>query len=157
MAEPNFVRRIIGTVNTWGIDPSALVLEVTETSLIDKLEDAEKLLNQLRGSGFKIALDDFGTGYSSLAYIHRLPLDIVKLDQSLVKDLPEQRPIAIVKFITQLVRSLGAEAVGEGVETSVHRACLSGLGCHYGQGYLFGRPLERDAWFEFCQANAPKS
>ena len=157
MAEPNFVRRIIGTVNTWGIDPSALVLEVTETSLIDKLEDAEKLLNQLRGSGFKIALDDFGTGYSSLAYIHRLPLDIVKLDQSLVKDLPEQRPIAIVKFITQLVRSLGAEVVGEGVETSVHRACLSGLGCHYGQGYLFGRPLERDAWFEFCQANAPKS
>ena len=75
----------------------------------------------------------------------------MKLDQSLVKDLPEQRPIAIVKFVTQLVKSLGAQVVGEGVETSVHRACLSGLGCDYGQGYLFGKPLERDAWLAYCR------
>ena len=154
MAESDFVQRVIGTVSTWGVDPSHIVLEVTETSLIDRLEDAEAVLIELGDAGFKVALDDFGTGYSSLAYIHKLPLDIVKLDQSLVKDLPEQRPIAIVKFITQLVRSLGAEVVGEGVETSVHRACLGGLGCQYGQGYLFGRPLERDAWLAFCKANA---
>ncbi|MEC8051128.1 MAG: EAL domain-containing protein, partial [Myxococcota bacterium] len=129
----------------------SLVMEVTETSLIDRLDDAEALLAQLRHHGFQIALDDFGTGYSSLAYLHKLPLDMVKRDQSLVKDLPEQRPIAIVKFVTQLVKSLGAQVVGEGVETSVHRACLSGLGCDYGQGYLFGKPLERDAWLAYCR------
>ena len=151
LSDPDFISRIIGTVKTWGIDPTSLVMEVTETSLIDRLEDAEALLSQLRHHGFQIALDDFGTGYSSLAYLHKLPLDIVKLDQSLVKDLPEQRPIAIVKFVTQLVKSLGAQVVGEGVETSVHRACLSGLSCDYGQGYLFGKPLEREAWLAYCR------
>ena len=79
-------------MKTWGIDPTSLVMEVTETSLIDRLEDAEALLSQLRHHGFQIALDDFGTGYSSLAYLHKLPLDIVKLDQSLVRTFLSSAP-----------------------------------------------------------------
>ena len=154
LAESDFVTRVVGTVNTWGVNPANLVIEVTETSMIDRLEDAQELLQKLRTYGFKIALDDFGTGYSSLAYLHKLPLDIVKLDKSLVKDLPEQRPIAIVQFVTQLAKNLGAEVVGEGVETSVHRACLGELGCNLGQGYLFGRPLERADWLAYCQKHA---
>ncbi len=151
LIDPDYVGHLTAVRDRWAVPSGALVLEVTETSLIDRLDLAETTLSELKGLGFGLALDDFGTGYSSLSYLHRLPFDIIKIDRSLTCDLPNPRSVAIVESVITLAEGLGATVVGEGIETAIQRDTLKGLGCRFGQGYLFARPLELNDWMELAE------
>jgi EAL domain-containing protein (putative c-di-GMP-specific phosphodiesterase class I) len=128
-----------------GIDPSTLVLEVTESVVMDNAEATLSLLNQLKGLGVRLAIDDFGTGYSSLIYLKRFPVDQLKVDRAFVSGLGDNSDdSAIVASVVSLARSVGIVAIAEGVETAKQLAALQKLGCGCGQGYLWSRPLPAD-------------
>jgi diguanylate cyclase (GGDEF)-like protein/PAS domain S-box-containing protein len=126
-----------------GLTPRRLILEVTETAVMEDAEHAVRVLRDLKGLGVRIAVDDFGTGYSSLLYLKRLPVDELKIDRSFVAGLPDDpEDQAIVSSVIALARAVGLRVVAEGVETAEQRQALKDLGCDYGQGYLWGRPVQ---------------
>jgi len=140
--EGDFVNDIISVINETGIDPTKLQLEVTETLLLDNLEQTVERMHALRELGISFALDDFGTGYSSLAYLKQLPLDVLKIDQSFVKHLPDDSDdVAIVQTIIALANSLGLDVLAEGVETVEIQDFLIKEHCYVFQGYFYSRPL----------------
>lgn len=119
-----------------------LKLEITESAIMDNPERAAAILGDLRGMGVRLALDDFGTGYSSLSHLHRFPFDTIKIDRSFVSRMGvDGQDPEIVRTIVALARSLAMDVVAEGVETDVQLAMLRGLGCHFGQGWYFAKPL----------------
>ena len=125
-----------------GLDPSSLVLEITESALMGDAEAALRILTQLKALGVRLAIDDFGTGYSSLVYLKRFPVDLLKIDMGFIQGLgrdPEDS--AIVACVIGLARAVGIDAVAEGVETVEQLAALQELGCAFGQGYLWSRPV----------------
>ena len=129
-----------------GLAPERLVLEITETTMMSELEVVEEVLAQLRRLGIELSVDDFGTGYSSLAFLQRVQVNEVKVDRSFVAGLADSdNDRALVRATVQLAHSLGARAVGEGVEDEALAAVLRELGCDYGQGYHLGRPMPADA------------
>jgi diguanylate cyclase (GGDEF)-like protein len=138
--DPAAVTVVAGVLERTGIDPGRVVLEITESVLLDAEEIGHRL-HQLRALGVRLAIDDFGTGYSSLSYLTRLPVDIVKIDRSFVERLggPPGDEV-LVRAVVQLARSLGLRSVGEGVETSAQLERLREFGCDAAQGFLFGRP-----------------
>ena len=128
-----------------GLQPDRLEIELTESLLVDMSMETLLTLSAIRDLGVGIALDDFGTGFASLGMLKRLPLTVMKLDRSLVRDLPHDREdAAIVRAIIQTGHALGLSVVAEGIETEAQRAFLSGSGCDEGQGYLFSHPLPLD-------------
>ena len=142
---PELVPRILEVIDRAGADPGRLVLEFTESLLVDDLEDAIAKMKALKARGVGIALDDFGTGYSSLSYLKHLPLDQLKIDRSFVRDiLVDASDAAIARAIVTLGQNLGLVVIAEGVETEEQWRCLAGLGCHAFQGFLFGRPGPAD-------------
>ena len=140
LLDPAAVTTVATILARTGIDPSRVVLEITESVLLDA-EVVGRRLHQLRALGVRLAIDDFGTGYSSLSYLTRLPVDVVKIDRSFVERLggPSEDEV-LVRAVVQLARSLGLRSVGEGVENPGQLERLQALGCDSGQGYLFGRP-----------------
>ena len=125
-----------------GLPPHKLVLEITESVMLDAEDRLESDLATLTGMGCVLAVDDFGRGYSSLAYLARLPVDILKLDREFFAEIErDDRAAALVSAIVDLGRSLGMDVVAEGVETAGQLAALRGMGCRYVQGWLFGRPM----------------
>lgn len=123
-----------------------LKLEITESVLMENAEAAVKVLEQLKQRKILLSLDDFGTGYSNLVYLQRLPIDTLKIDRSFVKGMEEDgKNLALVEATVNLARSLGLEAIAEGVETQKQQSLLLALGCQYGQGYFFSEPLEPEA------------
>ena len=120
-----------------GLCPERLVLEVTESSLVDDLE-AERL-QALRRLGVRLAIDDFGTGYSSLSYLRKFPMDVLKIDRSFTRDACEDS--ALLNAIVAMGESLGLVLVPEGIEEPEQADALRALGCRLGQGFLFGRPV----------------
>ncbi|MGJ7460411.1 EAL domain-containing protein [Halomonas sp. MA07-2] len=140
--EPDFVKRVLEILEATGAPACLLKLEVTESLLLEARDEARRRMLELRERGVRFALDDFGTGYSSLAYLKRLPLDQLKIDQSFVRDLLEDEASeAIVASTLALAQSLQLEVVAEGVESSPQRVWLVAHGCRVLQGYLFGRPV----------------
>ncbi|TAM48237.1 MAG: EAL domain-containing protein [Gammaproteobacteria bacterium] len=138
-----FVERARTALQRAGYDPkrAALALEITESELMHDPEQAIDLLKQLKELGLLVYVDDFGTGYSSLNYLRRLPVDVLKIDQSFVRDLGKApETLTVVKAIVALAGSLGLEVVAEGVETRQQRDILRKLRCRLGQGYFFSRP-----------------
>jgi EAL domain-containing protein (putative c-di-GMP-specific phosphodiesterase class I) len=136
---PLLVTQILGES---GLDPRCLELELTESILMQDIEQVAIQLQQLRDLGVLISIDDFGTGFSSLNYVKRLPVDRLKVDQSFVRDLstdPSDR--AIVAAIVNLAHSLDIEVVAEGVETAEQLEFVRKSGCDEVQGYFFGRPM----------------
>jgi EAL domain-containing protein (putative c-di-GMP-specific phosphodiesterase class I) len=128
-----------------GTSSRQLGLEMTESSLIPNIDTALEVLEALRALGISIAMDDFGTGYSSLSYLHTFPIDMLKIDRSFVGRMTEgDQPLQIVRTIIELARVLNIDVVAEGIETSEQYHLLRELGCPYGQGYLFARPLPAD-------------
>lgn len=120
-----------------------LQLEITETSVMENLERALLMLGELKQLSLTIALDDFGTGLSSLTHLKHLPIDILKIDKSFIDEVPhDERGTAITEMIIQLAKSLGIEVVAEGVETLEQHEFLKRLGCDYGQGYYYSRPVQ---------------
>lgn len=140
--QPDFVARVQQTLEETGANPGRLVLEVTESLLMEEPERVRNIMLRLSKLGIRFALDDFGTGYSSLNYLKRLPLDELKIDKSFVDGvLDDPVDAAIVTTTITLANSLGLEVTAEGVETEAQHRWLLEHGCQAFQGYLFGRPL----------------
>ena len=140
--QENFVNQVLKALELSGANPQRLKLELTESSLVNNVEDTIGKMNALKAKGVGFLLDDFGTGYSSLSYLKRLPLDQLKIDQSFIRDiLVDPNDAAIAKMIVILAESLGLGVIAEGVETEAQRNSLTQLGCYAYQGYLFSRPL----------------
>lgn len=140
--QADFADRVLAVLETTGANPRSLELEITESLLVEDMEEAIAIMNALRSRGLRLSLDDFGTGYSSLAYLKRLPLDRLKIDSSFVRDmLADAKSKAIAHAIIWLSREMNLPVLAEGVETEEQRAWLAGLGCHAYQGYLFSPPV----------------
>ena len=142
LADPRVKERIKVILETTGIQPTNVYLEITETTLVEDIESTVSTINALRALNVRLAIDDFGTGYSSLLYLKRFPVGVLKIDRSFVNGLgmnPEDEVIATT--IVSLARALELEVVAEGVENQMQLERIRELGGDYGQGYLFGRPL----------------
>jgi len=151
--QPGFVATVLGVLEASGANPRRLKLELTESLLVDNVEDVIEKMVALKARGVGFALDDFGTGYSSFSYLKRLPLDHLKIDQSFVRDvLVDPNDAAIAKTIVALAQSLGLGVIAEGVETRAQRDFLAASGCHAYQGYFFSRPLALDSFETFALA-----
>lgn len=143
---PDFADRLLRMIDQAGADPHRLRIEITEVALLDDVPRALRMLRTLRSHGVLAQLDDFGTGFSALSYLHRFPIECLKIDQSFVAGLvgdTQPESVAVVRAIQALAGTLGIHTIGEGVENEAQRATLRELGCAYGQGYLFGYPTER--------------
>ena len=139
--DKDFVSQVIELLERTGANPNRLKLELTESLLVEDVENTIEKMVLLKNKGISFSLDDFGTGYSSLSYLKRLPLDQLKIDQSFVRDiLTDQNDAAIARTVVALGNSLGIAVIAEGVETAEQRNFLADNGCLSFQGYLFGRP-----------------
>ncbi|MDP9793887.1 diguanylate cyclase (GGDEF)-like protein/PAS domain S-box-containing protein [Catenuloplanes nepalensis] len=139
---PDFVGQVRAALDGAGAPPRALLLEITESLVLHDTDQVLADLRELRTLGVRIAIDDFGTGYSSLSYLRHLPVDVLKIDKSFIDDIVnDDRQAALVTAIVTLARDLGLTVVAEGIEHPGQRATLNGMGCPYGQGYLFSRPV----------------
>ena len=147
---PDFVGYVLAVLDRTGADPHRLKLEVTEGSLIDDVEQTIATMVTLKAHGIGFSLDDFGTGYSSLAYLKRLPLDQLKIDQSFIRDVPADTNAAtIAHAVVTLGQSLGLNVIAEGVETEAQRDFLALHNCDAFQGYLFSPPIPVDQFDAF--------
>jgi diguanylate cyclase (GGDEF)-like protein len=134
-----FFADLLGWAESSGLPAGQLVLEITETAIMQDTARAARLLRDLREQGFRVAMDDFGTGYSSLAHLRDLPISALKIDRSFVTDIEDQREaLAIVGWVIDLARALGVAVVAEGVETTEQATLLGELGCATAQGWLWG-------------------
>jgi len=157
-ARVDFVQQLRDTLVAQQVDPSRLMLELTESALLYDLDEAVEKLKALRALGLHIALDDFGTGYSSLAYLRDLPLDHIKIDKSFVAELDKSVDNPLVETMIAIGRHMRLGVVAEGVETEKQRAILMQMGCERFQGYLYSQPLpEREFldWLSRQNAHSP--
>jgi EAL domain-containing protein (putative c-di-GMP-specific phosphodiesterase class I) len=134
--------RIVEACRRHGVPPAVLEVELTESAVMANPDEAARIFQTLRTIGVKVAADDFGTGYSSLAYLRRLPIDVLKIDRSFVKDADKNDEDAqIIRTILALAKTLRLAVVAEGVETEAQATLLEEAGCDLLQGFLFSRPL----------------
>lgn len=142
LSEPDLIWTIREALRQNGLSPACLHLEVTESTVMKDVASATKLLTEIREIGVVLCLDDFGTGYSSLACLHQFPIDILKIDKSFVANTSRSRDfVAVLDATILLANNLGMSVVAEGIETSDQVAVLQSMGCQYGQGYHFSKPL----------------
>ena len=142
----NIVKQIDDVLRETPIDPSCLNLEITESMLMEDPDSAVSTLRQIKALGVSLSVDDFGTGYSSLSYLHQLPVDNLKIDRSFVNKIQQDSDsVKVVQTIVWLAQHLGLATVAEGIETPEQLSYLRDVGCQYGQGYLFSKPLSCDA------------
>jgi EAL domain-containing protein (putative c-di-GMP-specific phosphodiesterase class I) len=152
---PDLLETIRTALLHYQINPALIELELTESLLMEHVTSTIELLNAIKGLGVSLSVDDFGTGYSSLNYLHRFPIDKLKIDQSFVSDmLDDPNDLAITKAVIGLGHTLGLRVVAEGVEKMEEMRVLSAAGCDELQGYLFGKPMpagEFESWREdYC-------
>jgi diguanylate cyclase (GGDEF)-like protein len=139
--DPEFPGHVAEILGRTPLVPSRLVLEITESITMSRPELLIDRLEALKALGVQIAIDDFGTGFSTLSYLRRLPVDKVKIDRSFILDLDRATDAALVKGIVELARSAGHSSVAEGIETAAQADALTDLGCEFGQGFYFARPV----------------
>lgn len=136
-----------------GLAGGRFTLELTESALISDPERVAETMHQLKSLGTTLAMDDFGTGYSNLAYLQKLPIDVLKMDRSFVTGmLADRDKVAIVRAILSLAQALGKETTAEGIETNELAQTLAALGCTYGQGFVYAKPLEADEAYDYLVA-----
>ena len=142
-AQPDLTSEVATILSETGLNPRTLKLEITESVVMDNIETATEMLKQLRSLGVQLSIDDFGTGYSSLSYLHRFPIDTLKIDRSFVTQMSDNNEnMEIVRTVVMLAQNLGMDVVAEGVETTEQLSLLQRLGCEFGQGYFFSKPVE---------------
>ena len=152
--QPDLIDQIKTAIETTGVAPGSLQLEITESSIIDKGRAAISILSRIRELGPQVYLDDFGTGYSSLSYLHGLPIDAIKIDRAFVSSMDtDDKNLRLVRTILTLAEIVGVRAEAEGISTSEQLRELRALNCEQGQGYLFSAPITRDAVEEVLAAN----
>ena len=134
-----------------GLPSSMLTLEVTESRLIEHFERCREQMNKISELGVDFALDDFGTGYSSLSYLHKLSFSKLKIDKIFVQNLQQNDSKILVESILYFAKKMGLVVVAEGIETRQHELDLSGMHCPIGQGYLYGKPMPRDEFIQWCE------
>ncbi|MCW5620240.1 MAG: EAL domain-containing protein [Burkholderiales bacterium] len=156
LRDAKVVDGLLQALQSAGIDAARLSVDVPESALLDDSERTAESLRRLKSNGIAIAIDDFGTGYSSLSHLKRVPIDCVKIDRSLVRDIgADADDAAIVTAIITMSRSLGLEVVAEGVETREQAEFLRARGCTVAQGYYFSRPLTAEGMAEWLSAKMP--
>ncbi|MBK1987826.1 GGDEF domain-containing response regulator [Sphaerospermopsis aphanizomenoides BCCUSP55] len=156
--EPDMVAKIIQHYQSLNCPQVTLKLEITESTLMLNTQTIINCLEQLRAAGMKISIDDFGTGYSSLSYLRDLPVNTLKIDRSFVSCIEGERcSLGIVQAIITLAKTLGLDVVAEGVETVAQMRILRSLGCNYGQGYLFSKPMPAHQIEDWLQKNKIES
>lgn len=149
LLQVDIVETVKHTLEESGIHPANLTLEVTESLAINDMERMKEILSRIKELGVKIALDDFGTGYSSLNHIREIPFDVIKVDQSFVRDLTEDPySQSFIKMVAELAETIGVSVCVEGIETSEQYKVLQGMKVKYIQGYYFDRPMEREIFEE---------
>ena len=150
--DPNFVDELKKLIDKYKIDANKLQLEITESLSIQNFDYTILTLNKIKSLGIKIALDDFGTGYSSLNYIKKIPFDILKIDQTFIKDLlKDSDDLIITKMIVEISKILHKENVAEGVENEQILNIIKQLGVQIAQGYYFAKPLEEKKLINFVE------
>jgi EAL domain-containing protein (putative c-di-GMP-specific phosphodiesterase class I) len=155
LGDPTLLDQITQSLNQWQVDPSKLIVEITETSIMSDTNQSLEVLRQLNDMGVNISIDDFGTGYSSLMYLKILPVDEIKIDRSFIVDIDTNPDsLVIVRTIVDLAHNLGIYVTAEGVETAEICEVLSSLGCDTWQGYYLGRPVSSE---DFIQSYLYKS
>ncbi|WP_299307994.1 EAL domain-containing protein [uncultured Croceicoccus sp.] len=158
LLDPRLPQTVARALAHAGLDPSRLELEITETALIENDEIAMRILNRISAIGVRIALDDFGCGYSSLSYLHRFPIDRIKIDQSFIQSLPDDlQSMSIVKSLIQLGTSLEMSVTAEGIETRAQHDFMTAQGCDCLQGFLISHPLDCDAFIDLLRAGKDRT
>ncbi len=147
------VRRLVAD----GVDPAHMVLEITESALVEDAVACGPVLRELREAGFGLAIDDFGTGYSSLSYLKQLPATSIKMDQAFTAELDDRQDISIVMAILAIADTYGFNVVAEGVETRDQLEVLRSLGCQNGQGFHFARPMPAEEFSRLLRRGRPLS
>jgi diguanylate cyclase (GGDEF)-like protein len=146
LGQKELIDDVTSTLRDTGIDTRSLRLEITEGEMMERPDEVLSILTELKRMNITLLVDDFGTGYSSLSYLHSFPIDIVKIDQSFVRRMLESaKDEEIVRAVINLSATLGLKVIAEGIETADHLARLRELGCDYGQGYLFSKPVDAAA------------
>jgi diguanylate cyclase (GGDEF)-like protein len=155
LRDPELVPCLQSTLLTWKVDPAKIELELTETLLMEDVPATIDLLNRLKALGISLSVDDFGTGYSSLNYLHRFPIDKLKIDKSFVSNmLADSNNLAITRTIISLGHTLGLKVVAEGVEHEEEARMLAAAGCDELQGYLFSKPLPASEFADWIRGGA---
>ena len=150
--QPNFIAQVYSILQETGVNPAMLCLELTEGMVIDNIVDTIEKMQGLKMLGVELSIDDFGTGYSSLAYLKKMPLDILKIDQSFVRDIENDlNDAAIVSTIIAMAEHLDLKVIAEGVETRFELDFLQENGCSMFQGYLFSRPIPDDQFMDLLK------
>jgi EAL domain-containing protein (putative c-di-GMP-specific phosphodiesterase class I) len=153
LTEPDFYALLNELVSTYNIAPKNVVLEITETQLVESFDRASSNLTALRDRGFTIAIDDFGTGYSSLSYLSNLPVGIIKIDQSFIQSMNTEKDLELVREMIRIGHNLKISVISEGVETKSQLEQLQKLHCEYIQGYLISRPMPADQTFTWIRSH----
>lgn len=134
------------------LSPKSISLELTESMIMDDVESVNEILSQFRALGVSIAIDDFGTGYSSLSYLQELPVDIIKIDRSFIKDINSKNSQAfIANTIVTLAHNLGCKVLAEGIETSTQDNYMKNKGCDLAQGFLYSKPISSEKFKLFLK------
>jgi diguanylate cyclase (GGDEF)-like protein/PAS domain S-box-containing protein len=150
--QASFVQQVIAILDETGVDAGRIELELTEGILVEDIEDTIEKMEALKAVGIRFSIDDFGTGYSSLAYLQQLPLHKLKIDQSFVRNMPdEKRGDVLVETIIVMGKHLSLEVIAEGVETEAQFHALCEMGCEQFQGYLFSRPVEEARFLQLLK------
>ncbi|HEY1332591.1 MAG TPA: GGDEF domain-containing phosphodiesterase, partial [Actinomycetota bacterium] len=150
--QPNLVRGMLAHLTQAGVDAESVIVEITESTAMTDPERTQRILSELHGRGLRLAIDDFGTGYSSLSRLKSMPVDILKIDRSFVRDIPQDPDAcSMVRAIVQLAHSLGMVPLAEGIETQEQWAFLVENQCTLGQGYHFGRPMPAEEFAAFAR------
>lgn len=135
------VEQLMDALDIWGVPPSQVIVEVTETALINDMEQSVRVLRRLRDKGVGVAIDDFGTGYASVGYLRHFPATELKIDKSLVDGIcDDARSAKLAQAIVQMAHHMDMRVVAEGIEEQPTQDALAAMGCDFGQGYHLGRP-----------------
>jgi len=141
LSRPGMLEQLVGALDIWGVPPTSVVVEITETTLVNDLDVSIQVLRRLREHGIRIAIDDFGTGYASIAYLRQFPATELKLDQSLITGMrSEPHTAKLVRAIITMAHNMDLSTVAEGIEDQLTQNMLTDIGCDFGQGFHLGRP-----------------